>query len=138
MRMITSLVLSAALALSLGMTGPSQAASGLANEQDINNGLLIAAIAEKIQRECKSIGGRLFKARAYAHGLKGVAEERGYSMDEIEAYLDDSAEKKKMRERRNAYFKSKGASNLDPDSLCVLGQREIASKSQIGALLRAK
>ena len=132
MRMITPLVLS--ITLGLG----TAASAGLKDEDDINNGLLVAAVAEKIQRECRSIGARMFRARAYANDLKEEAEARGYTMAEIEAYVDDSDEKRKMRERRNAYFKSKGASNLDPDSLCVLGHAEIKKNSQIGQLLRAK
>ena len=136
MRKISTLVLSAALSLS--MIAPANAASGLPAEKEINDGLLIAAVAEKIQRECGSIGGRLMKGRAYLNGLKDQANARGYSDAEIEAYINDDLEKAKMRERRNAYFKRNGASNLDPDSLCVLGHKEIARKSQIGILLRAK
>ena len=135
MRMMTSLVLAATL--SFGMVS-SALASGLKTEKDLNRGLLVAAVAEKIQRECRSIGARMFRARSYANALKDQAESRGYTMDEIEAYVDDSDEKRAMRERRNAYFKSKGASNLDPDSLCVLGHAEIKNNSQIGQLLRAK
>jgi uncharacterized membrane protein len=136
MRLITTLALSAAL--SIGAVMPSQAAAGMADETDINKGLLIAAIAEKIQRECDTIGGRVFKARAYLNSLKDMANERGYSDAEIEAYINDDHEKAKMRAKRNAYFKSKGASNLDPESLCVLGHKEIAANSQIGSFLRAK
>lgn len=136
MRMIPTTVLSAVLGLSLVL--PSHAANGLAGEKDINNGLLIAAVAEKIQRECGSIGGRLIRGRAYLNNLKDMATERGYSDAEVEAYIDNDVEKAKMRARRNAYFQSKGASNLDPDSLCVLGHAEIAKQSQIGQLLRAK
>ncbi|MFK7938960.1 MAG: DUF5333 domain-containing protein [Roseovarius sp.] len=134
MRMIKNLVLTTTLSLAVA----APAFAGLKDEKDLNNGLLVAAVAEKIQRECRSIGARMFKARAYANTLKDQAEGRGYSMDEIEAYVDDSDEKRKMRERRNAYMKSKGASNLDPDSLCVLGHAEIKQNSQIGQLLRAK
>jgi hypothetical protein len=132
--MITTLFLTATLALTVA----ASAYAGLKDEKDLNNGLLIAAVAEKIQRECRTIGARMFKARSYANALKEQAEARGYTMDEIEAYVDDSDEKRKMRERRNAYFKSKGASNLDPDSLCVLGHTEIKNNSPIGQLLRAK
>lgn len=135
MRMMKPLVLAAALVTGLPATA---APTGLPNETDLNNGLLMAATAEKIQRECSSISGRLLVGYAYADTLKKLALSRGYTMDEIEAYLDDSEEKRKMRERRNAYFKSKGASNLDPESLCVLGHEEIRKNSQIGQLLRAK
>ena len=60
------------------------------------------------------------------------------SRAEIEAYINDDVEKAEMRERRNAFFKARGASNLDPESLCTLGRAEIARNSQIGYLLREK
>lgn len=136
MRMITTSVLS--LALIAGTVTGASAKAGLANEKDINAGLLAVAAADKIRRECDSLGGRFFKARSYASELKALARERGYSDAEIDAYVNNKANRKAMRERRNAYFKSKGASNLDAQSLCVLGRAEMSKKSAIGALLKAK
>ena len=135
MKHLTALTLS--LAILAGAAGAS-AGSGLQSEQDINEGLLALAVADKIRRSCGGIGGRLFKARGFANDLKSVAELRGYSRSEIDAYLNDDHEKAKMRERRNAYFQDQGASNLDSGSLCALGHHEIAKKSLIGELLKAK
>ncbi len=137
MKRVTSNIAALVTGLGLALAAvPAQA--GLKDEAAINEGLLYIAAADKIRRECSSIGGRLFKAQAYASALKKAAAERGYSDAEIDAYVNDKANQAAMRERRNAYFKSKGASNLDPASLCVLGQAEMASGSQIGQLLRAK
>ena len=137
MNRISSKIIGMALAAALTTTAlPAQAA--LKDEAAINQGLLYLAAADKIRRECSSIGGRLFRAQSYASALKKAAAERGYSESEIDAYINSDVNKAAMRERRNAYFKSKGASNLDPASLCVLGQAEMASGSQIGQLLRAK
>ncbi|WP_422027831.1 DUF5333 domain-containing protein [Roseovarius sp.] len=135
MKRMTALVLS--LALSAGAVGAS-AGAGLENERDINDGLLALAVADKIRRECNSIGGKYFKAQSYANGLKSLAAARGYSDAQIDAYINDDVEKEKMRQRRNAYFEARGASNLDAESLCVLGRAEMAQKSRIGQLLRAK
>lgn len=135
MRMIPALVLSAAMAAG---GAHASADSGLAAERDINDGLLVIAAADKIRRECNSIGGKLITAQSYATQLKNLAVDRGYSDREIDAYINNDAEKAAMRERRNAYFASKGASNLDPESLCVLGRDEIAKGTRIGQLLRAK
>ena len=133
MRMIAPLVVAALLS-----STAAQAQAGLANEKDINDGLFIVAVAEKINRACDTIGVRVFKARGYINGLKDTARERGYTDSEIRAYINNKAGKAKMKERRNAYYKSKGASNLDHESLCVLGHAEIKKNSQIGVLLRAK
>ncbi|MBZ8119638.1 DUF5333 domain-containing protein [Roseovarius sp. LXJ103] len=134
MRKMTTLALVATLAGGLG--GP--AAAGLDEEADINAGLMAVAAADKIRRECSAISGRLWVARSYTRALADMAKDRGYSQAEIDAYVNDRAEKAKMRERRNAYFKSKGASNLDPESLCTLGRAEIAGQTQIGSFLKAK
>lgn len=131
----------AALVLSLATVANAATAAaetGLKNEQDINKGLLIMAVADKIRRACDEIGGRLFRARAFADTLEEVAMDRGYTSAEVDAYINDDEEKAKVRQRRNAYFQSKGASNLDPQSLCMLGRDEIARNTQIGHLLRAK
>ncbi|MCR9147070.1 MAG: DUF5333 domain-containing protein [Rhodobacteraceae bacterium] len=135
MRLIPALTLSAAIVAS---GANASADSGLAAERDINQGLLVIAAADKIRRACNSIGGKLFTAQSYANQLKKLAAERGYDDSEIDAYINDDAEKAAMRERRNAYFASKGASNLDSESLCVLGRDEIAKGTRIGQLLRAK
>lgn len=137
MRLISTLALSVALSTSAALA-QANTLPGLDKEKDINSGLLIVAVADKIRRECDSIGGRLFTARSYANALKNMASDRGYSDDEIDAYINDKQNKAAMRERRNAYYKKYGASNLDPDSLCVLGYAEIKKKSQIGMLLKAK
>lgn len=112
--------------------------AGMADEADINQGLVYIAAADKIRRECSSINGRMLKAQRYANALRGIARDRGYSDAEIDAYLDSRDERAKVRAQRNVYFESQGASNLDPASLCALGHAEIARKSQIGYMLRAK
>ena len=122
-----------------GLGGAAGAArAGLADEQDINAGLLAISVADKIRRECSQVSGRFLTGRNYATQLKRLASQRGYSDEEIEAYVNDSVEKAKMRERRNAYFTSKGASNLDAASLCRLGRDEIKNRSLIGSFLKVK
>ncbi|PVA11869.1 hypothetical protein DC366_02735 [Pelagivirga sediminicola] len=131
------LILTTLLALSIAGSA-SAARADLAAEADINAGLLAVAAADKIRRECGDLSGRFWAARSYVNQLKGMATQRGYTDAQIDAYVNDSAEQAKMRERRNAYFKSKGASNLDAASLCRLGREEIKNRSRIGSFLKAK
>ncbi|WP_397543921.1 DUF5333 domain-containing protein [Roseovarius salis] len=137
MNRMTPVALALALAMSAGAAGAS-AQSGLSGEREINQGLFVLAVADKIRRACDGISARFFRAHGYTNDLKEMARARGYSREEVEDYLNDETEKAKMRARRNAYFEANGASNLDPESLCTLGRAEIARNSQIGHLLRAK
>ncbi|HKL55795.1 MAG: DUF5333 domain-containing protein [Roseovarius sp.] len=131
-------VLIAAMSATAATGQASTQQTGLPGETDINAGLLMVAVADKIRRECSDISARFFTARSYIGSLKDMAAERGYSEAEIDAYINDDIEKARMREKRNKYFEARGASNLDPASLCTLGRAEIQMQSQIGLLLRAK
>ncbi|MEO0772217.1 MAG: DUF5333 domain-containing protein [Pseudomonadota bacterium] len=133
-RMIQAMTIAALCAT----TAPSAGFAGMADEADINQGLIYIAAADKIRRECSSINGRMLKAQRYANALRQIARDRGYSDAEIDAYLDSKDERAKVRAQRNVYFESHGASNLDPASLCTLGHAEIAGKTQVGYMLRAK
>lgn len=135
MKHVASLV-----AVSCLIAGAAAASAGgdLSKDKQINDGLLIMAVAEKIQRDCASISGRLGRARSFASRLEEVAMDRGYTKAEIDAYVSDAYAKYRVRERRNAYFQSNGASDEDAASLCVLGRDEIARGSSIGYLLKAK
>jgi hypothetical protein len=129
----------AATLIAVSITGTAGGARAeLAAEVDINAGLLAVAAADKIRRECPDFSGKFWAARSYANQLKTLAAKRGYTAVEIDAYVNDDAEQSKIRERRNAYFKSKGASNLDPASLCRLGRDEIKNRSRVGSFLKAK
>lgn len=132
------LILALTLGLVLGGTAAQASAGSLADEADIYEGLFHVAVADKIRRECSGIVPRIVTVRAYVNSLKDKAVSRGFDRAEIEAHLDDRAEKVKMRERRNAYFEANGASSEDPESLCRLGRQEIAKQSPIGQLLKAK
>ena len=134
MRMMTVITLSLAL---IGGALSASAKSGLYQEKDINDRLLVIAVGDKIRRACGDISTRYIAARAYANGTMDLAKSRGYSEVEINRYIEDKANKAEMRERRNRYFEANGATNLNAESLCALGHAEIEKNSQIGVLLRA-
>lgn len=137
-RVIQAFSYAALCAVAAGTMTATPSQAGMADEADINEGLVYIAAADKIRRECSSINGRMLKAQRYANLLRGIARDRGYTDAEIDAYLDNKEERAKVRAQRNVYFESQGASNLDPASLCTLGHAEIARKTKIGYLLRAK
>ncbi|MDQ7072103.1 MAG: DUF5333 domain-containing protein [Rhodobacterales bacterium] len=106
--------------------------------KSINDGLLAVGIADKIRKTCPSISARMFKALSFMNALENKAESMGYTKAEIKAYVKSPNQKAKMRARGEAYLASKGVVKSDPESYCTQGRIEIANKSQIGALLRAK
>lgn len=104
----------------------------------IENGLFTIAVADKIRRECGDISGRLFKARGELQSLYSFARQKGYSRQEIEAYVNAESEKNRMRAKRDAYLRGLGVVKSRPETYCAAGRAEIEKSSRIGALLRAR
>lgn len=135
MKRITALI----VGLGLSLAGASASTGGgLRSEADINDGLLVLAVADKIRRDCNRIRARFFRADRYVNKLKSQALARGYSRAEIAAYIGDDAAEAKLRARRDAWLEARGTSVADPASLCALGVLEIVQGSPIGRLLKAK
>lgn len=128
----------AVFTMALTTAMPATARAGLAEEADINKGLLAVGIADEIRKKCDSISGRMLKGQMYLWDMAQLAKSRGYTDAQIKAYIKSDSEKAKMRAKGTAYLKSKGVSPSNPQSYCAVGLAEIASKSQIGAFLKAK
>ena len=110
----------------------------LSEVPEIENKLFAAAVGWEISEICDDIAARTLKALNEAWALKARANELGYSNDEIRAYMKSKTQKKRMRAKGEAYLKSQGAIYGQPETFCAVGRAEIAKKSAIGALLRAK
>lgn len=104
----------------------------------IDDGLFNVAVADAIRKGCSSIDARLFKAIGVLRDLRAHARALGYTKAEIDAYVDSDAEKDRMRARGAQVFAARGLDPDNPDDLCRFGQHEIAQKSAIGVLLKAK
>lgn len=134
MRVMLPVVLGATV-----LAGAAAAAKPPLNEvPEIENKLFAAAVGWEISEICDDIAARKLKALNEAWALKARANELGYSNDEIRAYMKSKTQKKRMRAKGEAYLKSQGAIYGQPETFCAVGRAEIAKKSAIGALLRAK
>ncbi len=136
MRMMMTLFFGALLMMSIATSAVAK--PHLRTVKSINDGLLAVGIADKIRKSCPSISARMFRALSFMNALENKAVAMGYTSAEIKAYVKSPNEKAKMRARGEAYLASKGVVKSDPESYCAQGRIEIANKSQIGALLRAK
>lgn len=116
------------------------ATSALANPplrevKQINDGLLYVGLADEIRKTCDGISGRIFKGIGRLRAIHRLALDMGYSKEEIESFVDNRAEKDRLKALGKAYLKANGASQSDPQSMCALGRKEITQQSEIGTLL---
>lgn len=131
-------IAAALIAATLLAAGPAAALEPLAQEKHINDRLVSARIADRIRRECPTIDARILYAYGEARKLKRYAEQKGYSGKQIDAFLDDKAEKKRIYATAEDYLTRHGAKKGDAQSFCAIGKQAIADKNLIGSFLVAK
>lgn len=128
-----------AVAIALtALAAPAAALEPLAQEKYINDRLIAARIADRVRKTCPSIDGRVFYAFGEARKLQSYARKKGYSDAQIDAFLDDKQEKKRIYAVAEDYLTRNGAKKGDAESFCAIGRAEIEKNTIIGSLLVAK
>jgi len=126
-----------ALAVVLATASGAQESAELRDHQGVNNGLIIAGITESIYETCPTISVRKLRGLLYLRSLYSMARAAGFTNDEIEAYVENDEEEARLRLRVDAYLAANGVVEGDTESYCALGRAAIASRNQIGVMLRA-
>ena len=130
--MKTALTLAFAL-----IAAPALALEPINTEKHINETLLQGFIADKIDDNCDTISARKLRALSELNSLKNYALEKGYSRDEVKAFVTSKTEKRRGKAEAADWLKAQGAVDGDMASFCKIGEAEIAKGSLIGQLLRS-
>lgn len=123
--------------MALLMAAPVFAAVPLQQEQHINDSLRAGRIGDVIRKTCPTISARMFTVLGKIEDLKRYALSKGYSRDEVEAFIKDPDQKARLRAEAAAYLQKAGAVEGQPETYCAVGEAEIAKGSLIGELLRS-
>ncbi|PIE16440.1 MAG: hypothetical protein CSA68_02490 [Rhodobacterales bacterium] len=116
----------------------ADALTPLSKENHINYSLMAAVAGDVIRKTCPSISARMFVVLGKAYALKSYARKKGYTEAEVRAFLKDPAEKARVKGLAANYLKNRGAVPGDVASYCQVGRAEIAKKTLVGQLLRAR
>ncbi len=105
-------------------------------EAHINGTLLQGFIADKIADECPTLGPRNLRALNELEKLKNYALKKGYSAEEIRAFVTSKSEKARGKADAAAWLKQAGAVDGDAESYCKIGRDQIAKGTLAGSLLK--
>lgn len=125
------------LLATLILTGQAALALGpLKDEPSVRDGIIAVGMAYEIGDKCGSIEARYLRGLSYLNQLKSHAAELGYTQAEIDAYIDDDAEKDRLEGVARQQLADLGAVPGDEASYCAVGAAQIAAGTQVGQLLR--
>jgi hypothetical protein len=124
------------LLASVSIAGNLSAGSSLKNEAAVRDGIIDVGMAYEIAQQCGSIRARTLRGITYLQSLRGTARELGYSDAEIDAYIDDRAEKRRLEGLARDQLAALGAVSGDAESYCAVGRAQMAANTRVGWLLR--
>ena len=126
------------LIAALMIAAPALAADMPINkEPHINHILLQGFIGDAIADNCPTMEPRKLRALGELNKLRAYAQEKGYSVSEIRAFVTDDTEKARGKAEAAEWLKAKGAEPGKTDAYCRIGAEEVVKQSLIGYLLRS-
>ena len=107
----------------------------LADEAHINEQLVAGAAGDILRKTCPSLKARVLVVFSKLNALEDYARARGYSEDEVKAFLKDRDQKARVKTSATSYLSAAGAVEGDVESYCSAGRAEIAKGTLVGSLL---
>ena len=124
-----------ALAVVMG-AGAASAKTALKDVAYVRDGIVHVGMAYELAEKCGSVRARLFRGLGFLQSLKGHAAELGYTEAEIDAYINDRDEKKRLEEIARAQLAALGVVEGDEATYCAVANAQIAANTRVGWLLR--
>lgn len=125
-------------ALLVGLPVHAAKANSLRDHEGVTIGLITAGIVTEIDDNCPTVGVRKLRGLMYLRSLYTMAQDAGFSHDEIEAYVDDKEEEARLRKHVDVWLANRNAKPGDAESYCAIGRDQIDRGTQVGVLLKAE
>lgn len=125
--------------LSAAVLGAILTTSATANPGDVTRvteGIIAAGMAVELDDNCADVSVRILRGLNFLQGLKSALRDEGYSNAEIDAWIDDDAEKDRLEAIARQRLSDLGVRTDDPATYCVVARGQIEQGTQIGQLLR--
>ena len=118
------------------LAGPVGAQTPLKDVAYVRDGIIHVGMAYEISEKCGDLSARLFRGLGFLQSLKNHARGLGYTEAEIDAYVNDAAEKDRLEAIARAALADLGVVEGVESSYCAVGRAQIAANTRVGWLLR--
>ncbi|WP_411889942.1 DUF5333 domain-containing protein [Yoonia sp. SDW83-1] len=120
----------------VALAGNLSAQTALKDEIRVRDGIVHVGMAYEISEKCSSIRARTFRGISFLQELKNYALEQGYSEAEVEAYVKDKEEERRLIGIARTQLARLGVVEGDEASYCAVGRDQIERNTRVGWLLR--
>lgn len=131
----SGLVSAIALACVITVSAAS-AQTALKDVAYVRDGIVHVGMAYELSERCDGLRARLFRGLGFLQSLKRHASDLGYSDEEIDDYVNDRDEKKRLEAIARTQLIALGVVEGEEASYCAVGRAQIAANTRVGWLLR--
>ncbi len=127
------------MSLTLGvavLAGSAQAQSSPRDVTRVTEGLIAAGMAIELGDYCDDVSVRMIRGLNFLQGLKGELKDAGFTNAQIDAFVDDDAEKDRLEAIARGRLAELGVVAGDRSTYCTVAKGQIAQDTQVGQLLR--
>jgi len=135
MKYNSAIAMAVAVMLS-GFGGAAMAKPALKDVDHVREGIITTGMALELSDKCSSLRPRKIRGINYLFSLRDHAYKLGYSGAEIDAYINDKVEERRLKQIARDRLATLGAVSQNASSYCAVGRAEIAKRTEIGRLLR--
>ena len=121
---------------SVTLAGSLSAQTALKDVARVRDGIIQVGMAYEISQKCSSIRARTWRGIGYLQELKNYALSQGYSEAEVDAYVKDKEEERRLIAMARSQLAALGVVEGDEASYCAVGRDQIARNTRVGWLLR--
>ncbi|MCF2872122.1 DUF5333 domain-containing protein [Octadecabacter sp. G9-8] len=107
-----------------------------ANVTFVTEGIINAGMAVELDDNCNEVSVRMIRGLNFLQGLKSHLRNLGYSNADIDAFIDNDAEKDRLEAIARQRLSDLGVVVGDASTYCAVARGQIAQDTQIGQLLR--
>lgn len=111
-------------------------AANPAQVERVTEGLIAAGMAIELDDNCGAVDVRLLRGLNFLQGLKSHLSDLGYSNAEIDAYIDNDAEKDRLEAIARQRLSDLGVRVGETETYCIVARGQIAQDTAVGRLLR--
>ncbi|SFS06788.1 DUF5333 domain-containing protein [Yoonia litorea] len=115
---------------------PVGAQTPLKDVAHVRDGIIHVGMAYEISEKCPEISARLFRGIGFLNSLKRHARSLGYTEAEIDAYVNDDAEKDRLEAIARESLAALGVVEGEEATYCAAGRAEMEANTRVGWLLR--
>lgn len=129
-------ILPVALIAALSWGGTVSAQTPLKDVPEVRDGIIAVGMAFELSEKCSTLSARTWRGYLFLQSLRSRAAALGYSNAEIDAYIDDDTEKRRLEGIARARLAELGVISDDEATYCAVGRAQIAANTRVGSLLR--